>query len=99
MKASELDKVARDIITAGGYGEKFNHSLGHSVGLETHDGFVLSHKSEEIITEGMILTIEPGIYIEELGGVRLEDMILVTSSGAELLTSLPKSLSENTISL
>jgi len=97
MKASELDAISRNIIESEGYGKFFNHSLGHSVGLETHDGFSLSSRSDEIIREGMVLTIEPGIYIDEVGGVRLEDMIHITPQGAELLTRLPKTLLENTI--
>ena len=97
MKGSEADKLARDIIDNAGYGKYFGHSLGHSVGLEVHDGFRLSSQSEDVIQEGMVLTVEPGIYIPELGGVRLEDMILVKGSGNKVLTCLPKTLAENTV--
>ena len=97
MKASEADLIARKIISQAGYEKEFSHSLGHSVGLETHDGFRLSSLSNEIIEEGMVLTVEPGIYIEGFGGVRLEDMILITSTGVEVMTKLPKNLKCNTI--
>ena len=83
----DIDAVARDYIAAKGYGDNFGHGLGHSLGILVHDGPALSHTSEVILEPGMIVTVEPGIYIEGWGGVRIEDDVLVTESGAEVLTS------------
>lgn len=88
----ELDRIARDSIHRAGYGDYFGHGLGHGVGLAVHEEPVVNGENRRVIEEGMVFTIEPGIYLPELGGVRLEDMILVTSHGAELLTTLPKEL-------
>ncbi len=84
----EIDRVARDIITAAGFGETFTHGLGHSIGLETHDpGLVLSKKGpENTLQPGMALTVEPGIYLQNKFGVRLEDVIIVTEDGHLNLT-------------
>lgn len=82
-----VDKAAREIITDAGYGKYFGHSLGHGVGLEVHEGPRLSPRSEEKLRPGMIVTVEPGIYLPGWGGIRLEDMVLVTEDGAENLNS------------
>jgi Xaa-Pro aminopeptidase len=87
------DKVARDIIADAGYGEYFGHGLGHSLGLEVHDGARLSPAAPEgTVRAGEIWTIEPGIYIPDWGGVRIEDDVLVTDAGPEILTHAPKEL-------
>lgn len=88
----ELDAVARDYIKAQGYGEFFGHGLGHGVGLDIHEKPALSPRSEAIVEEGMVLTIEPGIYIQGFGGVRIEDTAVVTADGCRLLTQAPKEL-------
>lgn len=88
----ELDAVARDYIQAHGYGEFFGHGLGHGVGLDIHEKPALSPRSEAIVEEGMVLTIEPGIYIQGFGGVRIEDTVVVTADGCRLLTQVPKEL-------
>lgn len=88
----EIDRVARECIQRAGYGDYFGHALGHGVGLAVHEEPVVNGENQHVIEEGMVFTIEPGIYLPELGGVRLEDMILVTPQGAELLTLLPKEL-------
>jgi len=88
----EVDLAARDYIAGKGYGEYFGHGLGHGVGLEVHEGPSVSHLSEDTVEEGMVFTIEPGIYIPGWGGYRIEDMVLVTKDGCRSLTSLPKDI-------
>ena len=89
LRTSELDGVARDILNRHGLGEAFSHSLGHGVGLEVHEGPSLSARSEDVLQPGMVITIEPGAYLPELGGVRIEDLVLVTESGYEVLSRSP----------
>jgi Xaa-Pro aminopeptidase len=86
----EIDRIARDHIAERGYGEYFGHGLGHGVGLEVHEFPAVSPRSEEVAGEGMVITIEPGIYIPGLGGVRIEDMVKVTRDGHRRLTRLDK---------
>jgi Xaa-Pro aminopeptidase len=88
----ELDAVARGFIARQGYGEFFGHGLGHGVGLDVHEKPVVSFRSEGSVLEGMVFTIEPGIYLPGLGGVRIEDTVCVTSNGCRLLTRVPKDL-------
>lgn len=88
----ELDKVARDIITAEGYGECFGHSLGHGVGVEIHEQPYASPNSNETLQEGSVVTIEPGIYIEGRFGVRIEDLVIVTQDGCVNMTKAEKTL-------
>ncbi|MGN1206361.1 MAG: M24 family metallopeptidase [Eubacterium sp.] len=90
LTGKEVDKVARDIITEAGYGEYFGHSLGHSVGLQIHETPCFSPKEESIIKPGMIITVEPGIYVEGFGGVRIEDVVVITEDGCENITYSPK---------
>lgn len=88
----EADAFARDYITAKGYGDYFGHSLGHGIGLEVHEGPGLSIRSEQKLEPGMVVTVEPGIYIPKLGGVRIEDDVLITETGNEALTHSTKDL-------
>lgn len=88
----EMDAIARDIITEAGYGEYFGHSLGHSVGLEVHEFPRLSALADEVLEANMMATIEPGIYIEGVGGVRIEDLAVLTEQGAESLVTSEKEL-------
>jgi Xaa-Pro aminopeptidase len=89
---SVLDSIARGHIASCGYGDYFGHGLGHGVGLEIHEMPTLSARSLQTIEEGMIITVEPGIYIPGLGGVRIEDMVLVTADGCRILSSVDKEL-------
>lgn len=89
----ELDSVARDYINSKGYGDKFGHGLGHGFGLQIHEYPGVSFKAEDkVLKEGMVITIEPGIYIDGFGGVRIEDDILITSKGYEVLTKIMKDI-------
>lgn len=88
----EVDQAARNIINRYGYAQNFGHGLGHGVGCEVHEAPRLSPNGEEILKPGMVVTIEPGIYINGFGGVRIEDMVVITPDGIENLTSSPKEL-------
>jgi Xaa-Pro aminopeptidase len=94
MTGIEADALARDPITDSGFGENFGHGLGHGVGLAVHEAPRLSTESTDTLAVGHIVTIEPGIYIEGVGGVRIEDLAVVRENGVELLTSFPKELIE-----
>ena len=91
-KGKEIDKAARDVIDKAGYGKYFGHSLGHSVGLDIHERPSASPYSDETIKEGTILTIEPGIYIPDHFGVRIEDMVFIKQGGNNNLTKFEKNL-------
>lgn len=92
VSGKDVDKVSRDYISINGYGENFGHSLGHGVGLDIHELPTLSPKSETLLMPGMVVTVEPGIYIENFGGVRIEDMVIIKDNGMENLMSLTKEL-------
>jgi Xaa-Pro aminopeptidase len=94
LKGKEVDKVARDIIYKAGYEGCFGHGLGHSVGLHIHENPRLSMLEEDVIEAGMIETVEPGIYIKGFGGVRIEDLVVVTETGNENFTHSDKNLIE-----
>ena len=89
---SDVDRVARDIIAEAGYGETFGHGLGHSVGIQIHEDPRLSPSCHTILKENMLITVEPGIYVEGFGGVRIEDLAVVGAEGAEILTKTGKKL-------
>ncbi|MDO7905179.1 Xaa-Pro peptidase family protein [Paenibacillus sp. JX-17] len=90
MTGREADALARDIITRHGYGEQFGHSTGHGLGMEVHESPRLSKLSDDILKPGMVVTVEPGIYLPGLGGVRIEDDIVITESGITVLTHSSK---------
>ncbi len=87
VRASEVDKAARSTIAAAGYGEAFGHSLGHGVGLAVHEDPRLSSLNRKQLKTGMVVTVEPGIYIPGWGGIRLENMVVVREDGCENLNS------------
>ena len=89
---SEIDRVARDIIADAGYGPNFGHGLGHSLGLEIHEQPRFSRQDDTVIKPGMVITVEPGVYIPDWGGVRIEDIVVVREDGCEILTNSPKEL-------
>ncbi|MDK2913544.1 MAG: Xaa-Pro dipeptidase [Thermococcaceae archaeon] len=92
ITAKELDTIVRNVIEEYGYGDKFIHSTGHGVGLEIHEWPRISQYDETVLKPGMVVTIEPGIYIPKFGGVRIEDTILITENGARRLTKTEREL-------
>lgn len=92
MTGREADALTRDIITRYGYGEYFGHSTGHGIGMEIHEEPRLSRNSDTILTPGMTVTVEPGIYLPGFGGVRIEDDVVMTDDGIKILTRSPKEL-------
>lgn len=94
VKCCEIDHAARSVIAAAGYGEQFGHALGHSVGLMIHETPCFSKKDETVLEPGMVITVEPGIYMEGDFGVRIEDVVVVTEDGCRNITQSPKRLME-----
>ncbi|MDR5658203.1 Xaa-Pro peptidase family protein [Serpentinicella sp. ANB-PHB4] len=94
ITGKELDEIARNIIAKKGFGQYFGHGLGHGVGLEVHELPHISVLGEEPLKPGMVITIEPGIYIPDFGGVRIEDLVVVTDDGYEVLSKSTKELIE-----
>ncbi|MBC2580317.1 Xaa-Pro peptidase family protein [Clostridium sp. DJ247] len=92
IPAVDVDKVARDYIKQKGYGDYFGHSLGHGVGREIHESPVIGYRNHKKLKVGMVVTDEPGIYIPNFGGVRIEDLLVITENGCETLSKSPKEL-------
>lgn len=91
-RASNMDAAARSVIEEGGYGEYFGHSLGHGVGLEVHEKPRISKRNKAAVRPGAVFTVEPGIYLPGIGGVRIEDMVAARDRGCDVMTSLPRHL-------
>lgn len=95
MNAPQADALARSVIEKSGYGDAFGHSLGHGVGLEVHEYPALSSNSSDLLLDGMVFTIEPGIYMAGWGGVRIEDMVILEKGKVKVLTKSEKKLTEH----
>jgi Xaa-Pro dipeptidase len=92
ISVSKVDGAARSVIERSGYGQFFTHRTGHGIGLECHEEPYIYRENTMILTEGMVYTVEPGIYIPGKGGVRIEDDVLITNKGFESLSNYPKEL-------
>lgn len=92
LSGAEYDRIARDYIVEKGYGAYFSHGIGHGIGLEIHEEPTISQRLDNILYAGQVITDEPGIYLSGLGGVRIEDDLLITEEGCEVLTHAPKEL-------
>lgn len=92
VRACDVDAAARDVIKQAGYGDYFSHSLGHGVGLNVHEKPRLSQKDETVLKAGMVVTVEPGVYIPDFGGVRIEDLVLVLEDGVRNFTGADKKI-------
>jgi Xaa-Pro aminopeptidase len=92
VAAKEVDAAARKVLDAAGYGEYFTHGLGHGIGLEIHEAPRIRANSDDVLESGMVVTLEPGVYIPNWGGVRIEDDFLITREGCQRLTTLPREL-------
>jgi Xaa-Pro aminopeptidase len=90
VTGQDVDAVARNLIADAGHGEHFGHGLGHGVGLVAHEDPRLTRNSSQVLAPGMVTTVEPGIYLPNWGGVRIEDLVLVTENGVEFLSRCPK---------
>jgi Xaa-Pro aminopeptidase len=87
-----VDAVARDLIAAEGHGEHFGHGLGHGIGLEVHEAPRLARPATDPLVAGNVVTVEPGVYVPGRGGVRIEDLVIVTAEGREIVSTTTKGL-------
>jgi Xaa-Pro aminopeptidase len=92
VTGGSADATSRAVIEEAGHGDAFSHSLGHGVGLEIHEGPTLRRKSEEVLPVGAVVTVEPGVYVPGLGGVRIEDMVEVTEDGCRVIGTSTRAL-------
>ena len=92
VSSVDADAAARNVIEAAGFGEKFGHGLGHGVGLEVHEAPRVSKQSQDALAANNVVTVEPGVYLEGVGGIRIEDLVVVREGGPEILTTSTKEL-------
>ena len=92
VRCADIDRAARETIEKAGHGAHFGHATGHGIGLLVHEGPAVSALSKQCVEAGMVITVEPGVYVPGWGGVRIEDMVLVTDGGHRVLTGLPRGL-------
>lgn len=97
VAAAEIDLAAKDFLRREGYGDNLLHRTGHGVGLDNHEGPWIAEGSDQILAENMVITIEPGIYLPDIGGVRHSDTLLVTADGYRLLTDFPTDIKSLTV--
>ena len=90
VEARSIDQACREVIVEAGWGDEFSHGAGHGVGLDIHERPRINSRSDDVVTAGMVITVEPGVYFAGRGGVRWEDLLYVTPSGADALTKSPK---------
>lgn len=98
VKCQEIDRTARGVIEQAGYGPQFMHRTGHGIGIDIHEAPYFSASDETVLRPGMVMSVEPGIYVDGVGGFRHSDTIIVTESGADVLTKFPKTLAELVVS-
>ena len=94
VRMCDVDALARTYLAEAGYGDAFNHGLGHGLGLDVHEPPSLSRRSDEKLKAGMVVTVEPGVYLPRIGGVRIEDDVLVTPAGRRVLSRLSRRLED-----
>ena len=93
VRARDVDKAARDVIAAAGYGDRFLHRTGHGIGVDLHEPPYITASSETVLEEGMCYSIEPGIYLAGQFGIRLEEIVILRADGPEILSELPRTAS------
>jgi Xaa-Pro aminopeptidase len=91
-RASDVDKAARDVITAAGYGDRFLHRTGHGLGVDIHEPPYIAANSDRVLEVGNVFSIEPGIYLDGAFGVRLEEIVILRDSGAEVFSQMPRDM-------
>ena len=92
LTGHEGDRLARRVIEKAGYGKRFGHGTGHSLGLTVHETVALRSGGKEVLRPGMVVTVEPGIYLPGVGGVRIEDVVVIRRNGCDVLTATPKAM-------